>query len=51
MKKNTEKDLSMLKGKLKWARRKKEFTKANDILDFIEEIQRQNISDPYTRTA
>ena len=49
MKKNTEKDLSMLKGKLKWARRKKEFTKANDILDFIEEIQRQKISDPYNK--
>ena len=49
MKKNTEKDLSMLKGKLKWARRKKEFTKANDILDFIEEVQRQKTSDPYNK--
>ena len=51
MKKNTEKDLSILEGKLKWARRKKEFTKANDILDFIAEVKRQNVSDPYSRTA
>ena len=49
MNKNAEKDLSMLKNKLKWAVRKNESRKARQIMEFIEEVQRQNLTDRYNR--
>ena len=49
MNKNLEKDLSMLKNKLKWARRKQEHRKADEILDFIDEVYRQDKTDPYNK--
>jgi hypothetical protein len=42
MKKNTERSLGMLESKLKAARREKKTRKAEQILEFIQEVRRQN---------
>ena len=49
MNKNAEKDLSQLKNKLKWAIIKQENRKAEQLLDFINEVQRQNLTDRYNK--
>jgi len=49
MNKNLRKDLAELKGKLKWALRKGQNRKAEELMDLIEAVEHQETTDPFER--
>ena len=51
MNKNLKKDLAELKGKLKWALRKGQNRKAQQLLDLIEAVDRGETTDPFERRS
>ena len=51
MNKNLKKDLAELKGKLKWALKKGQHRKAEELLDLIEAVEHGETVDPFERRA
>ena len=49
MNKNLRKDLAELKGKLKWALKKGQNRKAEELMDLIEAVEHQETTDPFER--
>jgi hypothetical protein len=49
MNKNLKKDLAELKGKLKWALKKGQNRKAEELIDLIEAVEHQETTDPFNR--